>query len=322
MMAPRVKDKLSKVLRITQKVITRAVLWSIPHDSGREDISLKIGRYKRPKVLPSGEEPESLEPKSELTLDDEEFKTLIEFLSENYEPFRQGVKAFIPLDKPFEKENAAQVRALFSLPDKQQLIKFILTHDVIPEDLALGLQQAHRIREIKQFEKMLEQDQKENAWQEWFQKNSWVLGSEFVRILDERHIDVQNISDFLMEAYDGFLDIVEIKRPEGEIRFWAASLDHGNYVPSSDLTKAVTQAARYIYEVEREANSVKFLERVGHVKTVKPRCILIFGRSRDWQTDQVETYRIMNAGFHNLTVMTYDHVLARAKRIVGVEQQK
>jgi hypothetical protein len=65
---------------------------------------------------------------------------------------------------------------------------------------------------------------------------------------------------------------------------------------------------------------VKFLERVGHVKTVKPRCILIFGRSNDWNSGQVETYRIMNAGFHNLTVMTYDHVLERAKRIVGVNR--
>ena len=317
---PRIKDKLAKVLRHRPSVITRAVFWSIPHDSGKEDISLKLGRYKKPKEMLDDEVPESLQPKSELTLDDEEFKALIEFLREHYEPFRQGVKAFIPLDKPYEKENAAQIRALFSLPDKQKIIQFILSNNVIPEDLAIGLQQAHRVRAIKEFEKMLEQDREENAWQEWFQVNSWVLGSEFVRILDERHIDVQNISDFLMEAYDGFLDIVEIKRPEGGLRFWAASLDHGNYVPSSDLTKAITQASRYIYEVEREANSVKFLERVGQVKTVKPRCILIFGRSNDWNSSQVETYRIMNAGFHNLTVMTYDHVLERAKRIVGVNR--
>jgi hypothetical protein len=319
-MMQRVKDKLGKVLRNKPSVITRVVFWSIPHDSGKEDISLKLGRYKKPKEMLDDEVPESLQPKSELTLDDEEFKALIEFLREHYEPFRQGVKAFIPLDNPYEEENAAQIRALFSLPDKQKLIQFILSNNVIPEELAIGLQQAHRVRAIKQYEKMLEQDQKENVWQEWFQKNSWVLGSEFVRILDERHIDVQNISDFLMEAYDGFLDIVEIKRPEGALRFWAAALDHGNYVPSSDLTKAITQASRYIYEVEREANSVKFLERVGQVKTVKPRCILIFARSNDWNSSQVETYRIMNAGFHNLTVMTYDHVLERAKRIVGVDR--
>lgn len=314
---PTIKDRLSRVLRNKPTVVTRAVFWSIPHDSGKEDISLKLGRYKKSQDVLDDEELETLQPKSELTLDDEEFKALIEFLQAHYEPFRQGTKAFIPLDKPYAKENAAQIQALFSLPDKKKLIQFILSNSIIPEDIAAGLQLAHRVSAVNQFEEMLQQDQKENAWQEWFQKNSWVLGSEYVRILDERHIDVQNISDFLVEAYDGFLDIVEIKRPEGGLRFWAASLDHGNFVPSADLTKAITQACRYIYEIEREANSVKFLERVGHIKTVKPRCVLIFGRSHDWNSDQVETYRIMNAGFHNLSVMTYDHVLERAKRMVG-----
>lgn len=97
------------------------------------------------------------------------------------------------------------------------------------------------------------------------------------------------------------------------------TLDHGNYVPSSDLTKAVTQASRYIYEVEREANSVKFVERMGGVRTVKPRCTLVFGRSSEWNLEQAEAYRIMNAGFHNLSVLTYDHVLTRPRRIVGIE---
>ena len=120
-----------------------------------------------------------------------------------------------------------------------------------------------------------------------------------------------------MEAYDGFLDVIEIKRPEIGIPFWANSLDHGNYIPSSDLIKAVTQASSYIYEVEREANSIKFLERVDGVKTIKPRCILIFGRSHDWSPKQIEAFRILNSGYHNLSIMTYDHVLERAKRIVG-----
>lgn len=167
---------------------------------------------------------------------------------------------------------------------------------------------------------MLEQDLIEQKWQEWFKKNDWVLGSEFVRILDEREIDTANITDYLMQAYDGFLDIIEIKRPEGDLKFWADRQDHGNYVPSSDLTKAITQATKYIYEVEREANSVKFLEKVGNIKTIKPRCILIFGRSADWNNDQREAYRILNSSYHNLTIMTYDHVLSRAKRILGIEE--
>lgn len=316
---PRIEGRLAKVLRNKPTVVTRAVFWKIPHNTGQEDIRLKLGRYKKSTDFNEAEEPESLEPKSELTLDREEFRSLIEFLQQNYEPFRQGVKAFIPLDRPFDAENAQQIRALFSLPNKGDLVRFILDNEVIPEELAAGLRQARRVRAVREFKTMLGQNLRENPWQQWFQANSWVLGSQFVRILDERYIDTQHISDFLMEAYDGFLDVVEIKRPEGGLNFWAPTLDHGNYVPSVDLTKAITQASRYIYEVEREANSVKFLERVGGVKTVKPRCILVFGRSNDWNEKQAEAYRIMNASFHNLTVLTYDHVLARARRISGID---
>lgn len=313
----KVTGQLFTVLRDRPRVITRAGFWKIPHNTKEDEVSLKVGRYSKPKDWRETESPESLTPKSELTLDDEEFQNLIKFLQDNYEPFKEGVKAFIPLDKPFDKANAEQIRALFSLPDKRNLVKFILQNNVIPEELEVGLRQAKRITAIKEFSNMLEGDLVESSWQEWFENNSWVLGSDFVRILDERTIDTHNITDFLMEAYDGFLDVIEIKRPEGGMNFWASSLDHGNYVPSTDLIKAVTQASAYIYEVEREANSVKFLERVDGVRTIKPRCILIFGRSCDWNSKQIEAFRILNSGYHNLTIMSYDHVLDRAKRIVG-----
>lgn len=313
--------RLAKLLRRRANVLTRAVFWKIPHDSELEDIRLKIGRYKRPADPFDEELLEVAEPKSELTLDDDEFKALVAFLQESYEPFRQGVRAFIPLNRPYEKDTAVQIRALFSQPDKRGLIRFILQNDVIPEDLALGLQHARRVRALRQFEAMLTENRRESDWQTWFEQNCWILGSEFVRVLDERSIDIQHISDFLMEAYDGFLDIVEIKRPEGGMNFWASTLDHGNYVPSADLTKAISQASRYIYEVEREANSVKFVDRVG-VRTVKPRCVLIFGRSQGWNSAQTEAYRILNASFHNLVIMTYDHVLERAKRMLNLHQPR
>jgi len=312
----KVTASQSGILKTKKTVVTRAHFWKIPHDSGREEIHLKIGRYKLTKDF--DEVAEIAQPKSELTLDHEEFLALLKFLGENYEPFRQGVKAFIPLDRPFEAESAKQIKALFSLPDKTRLLEFILKNEVIPEELEAGLRQAYRARGVKQFEGMLKRDLREHDWQRWFQANNWVLGSQFVRILDERHIDVEHISDFLMEAYDGFLDVVEIKRPDGGMSFWTTATDHGNYVPSAELVKAVSQATRYIYEVEREANSVKFLDRLGGVKTVKPRCILVFGRSVGWNDAQMEAYRILNSSYHNLTVLTYDHVLVRAKRIAGI----
>lgn len=311
-------EYLFGLLKEKAKTVTRAAFWKIPHKTFQEDICLKIGRYNKNGFAPDTLEVEN--PKSELTLDNEEFQKLLEFLSENYEPFKKGVKEYIPIDEKFDHEKVEHLKAIFADPDKQKVLDFIAKNNILPEDLIAGLQNQERASAVKEFENMLDQNLVEQKWQEWLKKNDWVLGSEFVRILDEREIDTANITDYLMQAYDGFLDIIEIKRPDGSLRYWAEAQDHGNYVPSADLIKAITQATKYIYEVEREANSVKFLERVGNVKTIKPRCILIFGSSDNWNNEQREAFRILNSSYHNLTIMTYDHVLNRAKRILGIDE--
>lgn len=306
------------LLKVKSKTITRVAFWKIPHRNlPQEDIRLKVGRYNKNDFAP--ETLEALSPRSELTLDNEEFQKLLDFLSENYEPFKKGVKEYIPIDEKFDHEKVEHLKAIFADPDTQKVLDFISKNNILPEDLILGLQNQVKINAVREFADMLGQNLVEQKWQGWFKRNSWVLGSEFVRILDEREIDTENITDYLMQAYDGFLDIIEIKRPQGSLNSWTEAKDHGNYVPSADLTKAITQATKYIYEVEREANSVKFLERVDYVKTIKPRCILIFGRSNNWDNEQKEAYRILNSSYHNLTIMTYDHVLLRAKRILNID---
>lgn len=313
----KVKGQKFTVLKDKKTVITRAGMWKVPHNTRDDEVHLKIGRYTKPTGWFDTEIAELDKPKSELTLTGEEFVNLISFIQENYEPFKNGTKAFIPLDNPYDQSVANQVRQLLNLDDRERMLNFLIDNDVIPSDLEIGLAHAKRSRAIDEFNTMLELDLTESNWQSWFEENSWVLGTDFVKVLDERTIDTNNISDFLMQSYDGFLDIVEIKRPEGGLKFWQATLDHGNYIPHSDLIKAITQSSIYIHEVEREADSQKFFKRVGGVTTIKPRCTLIYGRSNDWNTEQQEAFRILNSSYHNLTIMTFDHVLERAKRILG-----
>lgn len=310
-------DYLTATLRDKIKTRTQAWFWKITHDSGKEDIRLKIGRYKKPL-----EELEKFTPKSVLTLDNEEFESLINFISENYQPFKDGAKQYIPVDESFGKTSIENLKAIFNNPDKEKLLNFIIQNDILPEELFIDLQYQERVKAVKEFEYMLNENLLENDWQKWFKKNNWILGSEFVKILDERDIDTDNISDYLMQAYDGFLDIIEIKRPSIDLQFFATSKDHDNYIPSVDLTKAITQSMKYIYELERESNSDKFIKRVGGIKTIKPRCVLIFGRSHNWNNEQKEAYRILNCSYQNLNILTYDHVLDRAKRIIVVENEQ
>lgn len=309
---------LTALLKDKITVVTKILFYKIPRSSGLDEVSLKIGRYNKGE----GWDPETLEsddPKSELTLDNEEFQNLIIFLQENYMPFMEGAKKYISVESSdLDQSSIENLRSLFSNPNKQQVLKFIAENKILPEELLLSLESQKRTHAIKEFEEMLESDLVEQAWQKWFEKNPWVLGSDFVRVLDERSIDTGNISDYLMEAYDGFLDIIEIKRPEGQLNFWSAASDHDNQIPSADLVKAITQATKYLYEIEREADSVKFLERVGNVKTIKPRCVLIFGRSNEWTIGQKEAFRILNVSYHNVSILTYDQVLSRAKRILGL----
>lgn len=312
-------DYMTAVLYEKPLTVTRATLWRIKHNNTENnELAVKLGRYKKKKgpFNLTFEELETSTPKSELTLIGEEFQALINFIESKFNPFEQGVKKFIPLDEQFKVGNLEHLQAFFSHPEKQELIDFVLSQDIIPNELFVAFNQLSKIRAVEKFEEMLENDMTEHDWQKWFQENNWVLGTDYVRILDERNIDTTNITDFLMEAHDGFIDIVEIKRPDGNLNFWAKSKDHDNYVPDQDLVKAITQATKYIYEIEREANSIKFLERVDGVKTIKPRCVLIYGRSDDWNNEQKESFRILNSNYHNLSIMTYDHILERAKRMI------
>ena len=312
-------DHLHAILKEKPRTVTRSAFWKIPHkNTGQEDIRLKLGRYRKKAM--GQEVVENENPKSELTLDNEEFQNLLEFLKDNYEPFKKGLKKYIPVEGEFDEGNIEYLKEIFSNPDKQKTLDLIARNNILPDDLIIGLHNQTRRKAVREFAAMLEQNLVEQIWQKWFKRNDWVLGSEFVEILGERRIDTDNVSDYLMKAYDGFLDIVEIKRPQGNLRFWNGSKDHNNYVPSPDLIKAITQATKYIYEIEREANSAKFQDRVDGVKTVKPRCVLIFGRSNDWDGEQREAFRILNSSYHNLTIMTYDHVLERAKRILGINE--
>lgn len=313
-------EYIHKILSQKKLIFTQASLYKIPHNRTKNDeVAVKIGKYKKRKEIQdlTSDELENSTPKSELTLKGEEFHALIEFIESHFEPFEKGIKKYIPLDNQFSKENLTYLQTFFNHPKKQELVHFFLQNNIIPEELLLALNQISKKRAVNEFEKMLENDLTEHDWQKWFNQNSWVLGTEYVRILDERRIDLDHVSDFLMKTYDGFIDIVEIKRPTEDLNFWAKSKDHKNYVPSQDLVRAISQVSRYLYEIERESNSLKFLQQVGGVKTIKPRCVLIFGRSNDWDEEKKESFRILNSNFSHLSILTYDHVLERAKRMLA-----
>ncbi|MCH7330712.1 Shedu immune nuclease family protein [Acinetobacter modestus] len=309
-------DKKFTVLKDKKTVITRAAFWKVQR-SDSDEIHLKLGRYQKPKKFFDVQTLENENPKSELTLDHDEATNLINFLQTHYEYFKIGEKNYVPIPNNIDSQAKEKIQQLINDIEISELIELLIEHQIDRHHLEVSITYTNRLKAIDEFNQLLEYDETENTWQKWFENNSWVLGSDFVKTIDERAIDTRNISDFLMQSYDGFINIVEIKRPEGNLHFWQSQLDHGNYIPHNDLIKAITQSLIYIHEIEQESNNVKFLERTENIKTIKPRCTLIYGRSKDWNKEQIKAFRILNSSYHNLSIITFDHVLERAKRILG-----
>lgn len=114
------------------------------------------------------------------------------------------------VDRNVGTAEAEQLRALFANPDKKQLLDFLAEREVIPDDVLRALEHRAKCEAVEKLERMLGQDRVEANWQEFFERHDWILGSDFVRILDERTIDTGHVADYLMQAYDGFLDLIEI----------------------------------------------------------------------------------------------------------------
>ncbi|MCL2313487.1 MAG: DUF4263 domain-containing protein [Firmicutes bacterium] len=297
----------SKRLSTKKGVYADAWIYGVPHSDSIE-VSLKLGRYKYPKEL------ETAEPKSELTLTNNELDALIEYIAEYYKPLSLDTRKFFSYDEDDKDLGKLLLKFKNVAENNEEIAKALLENNFFTDDIQTAITAIKKEKALIKFETELNNDNNEVFWQKWFNANKWILGSEYLKILEERKIDTNNIADFLVQAFDGFVDIVEIKKTD--LPFWANSKDHKNLIPSTDLIKAITQCQNYLYEIEREVNDIKTFERL-KTRIIKPRCLLVFGKSNGWDDEKREAYRILNSSYVNLTILTYDHLLERAKNVMS-----
>jgi hypothetical protein len=80
---------------------------------------------------------------------------------------------------------------------------------------------------------------------------------------------------------------------------------------------AIAQTQHYILQAEKRVKDSDF-HATHEVVPLKPRGLVVLGRSDDWGTLEWEAYRLLNDSIHGIQLLTYDHVLAQAKRSVSL----
>lgn len=184
-------------------------------------------------------------------------------------------------------------------------------------ELLLQLEETGNIvEEIKKYEKLKSYfaGQPEKIFQKWIENNiKWIFGVEYIKKHDFKTTGLYSQGDILMESMDGFLDFIELKRPEFEIFKFDNS--HNCYYPSPDLSKVIGQCFYYLQEME----DVKLkLEKEHKVKILRPRVKIICGRTKGFDQDdkRYNALRMLNCSLNHIEVITFDYLLSCGYKMI------
>ena len=127
--------------------------------------------------------------------------------------------------------------------------------------------------------------------------------------------------DFLLVDANGFVDILEIKKADVIV----LTKYRNNYVASREVSGAIQQIEKYIYclnssdkaKADVSSKLKPLLPEGVEVRVVNPQGILLFGRSKDFNQQQLADLELIKRQYkHVADIMTYDDLLLRLRNII------
>lgn len=153
--------------------------------------------------------------------------------------------------------------------------------------------------------------QPEKIFQNWIESNLWVFGIEYVKKHDFRKIALGSEGDLLMESVDGYLDLIELKRPKNDLFQFDKS--HKCYMPHPNLSQVLGQSLFYLQKLQ---DYKLVIEKEYDVKVIMPRVKVIIGRSTGFNDEQKNSLRMLNSNLSFIQVVTYDDLVKYGELIL------
>jgi hypothetical protein len=270
---------------------------------------------------------------SRFAMDSRETKQLFKKLTDLYDIGSEGVKpgrvairledeaSIIQTDAP----RARLIRKLLEADHGKEVWEILVDlQPELAEKLSATLLHESRLKAVEEFENEISGERTEHFWKVFFKKNSWMFGGANVALLDESRLDIGNDTDLPFEVDGGYMDIVELKRPD--FPFWKKArngrifLYRDKYpIPYDELSGAIAQTSGYILQAEKKVANSDFQLSHG-VRPLKPRGLIVHGRSSEWSEPEWDAFRLLNDQLHGVQVLTFDHLLAQAKRLVDLNR--
>ncbi|HWB26564.1 MAG TPA: Shedu anti-phage system protein SduA domain-containing protein [Chitinophagaceae bacterium] len=172
-------------------------------------------------------------------------------------------------------------------------------------------------QEIKRYPELIKYSagQPEKIFQNWVETNLWVFGIDYIRKHDERKIALFSEGDLLMETVDGFLDLIELKRPKHELLKFDNS--HKCYYPHSDLSIVIGQSLFYLQKL---LEYKLIIQNEYKVKIIMPRVKIIVGRNFDFSDEQRNCIRMLNSNLNSIQIISYDDLILFGKLLLKANE--
>lgn len=168
----------------------------------------------------------------------------------------------------------------------------------------------------------------ESVWQQRVHNILQLLYPQY--ILCDREISFSGVDgnnkrpDFIMVDANGFIDVMEIKKPTVEILSRQPSY-RNNYVPSREFSGTVQQIEKYIFCLtalnrKKDVFFRKLQERLPDgilPQVVNPKGVLLLGRSENFNEQQTRDFELIRRQYKSIAdIMTYDDLVQRFERII------
>lgn len=211
--------------------------------------------------------------------------------------------------------------------DKDELNKFlpdyIAQESVSIVNVLKATTQIKTLREIaNEMKAEIKGNRSEFWWQTYIHKNILIIQQGFIQAIEKINIAVGKTKypDYSLITHDGFLDILEIKKPSTQLIKLDSS--RGNYHWDIEIAKAIIQVENYIENVSKNAEAIRGFIKDEYkidLKVVRPRGIILAGESKKFiEQKQKDDFRLLTLASKNISFVTYDELVTRLENYIEV----
>jgi len=307
-------------LHETTKSRWQMIPWYVKRSEGTQT-SIKLECYKRT----SAHHDWSLAEARSVTLPEQAVRRLVRGASTLFNIAHEDAGEFVVIRV---QEGVAQLgshspntvaKAIMGALGQPEIVEHLEGLE-ISEEIVRALRQSIRLGAMQlavaQLRAALEAgDAPEQVYQNWCEEHFWAFGNAYVVRESVRRLSASDQADaILRHTASGLRDIVELKRPDMQVLQYDS--DHKNYYFSAQVSRALGQCHRYLDVFSDEAS--KGLRDFDEVVAYHPRAIVVIGRSNTWDHEMQCALHGLNSRLHGITVMTFDHLLQQAERLLDI----